>query len=423
MRFNVNILILSRPHIFQQFPNGSKSALDQWQRCEKNGTAKAECARQNKSKPGGAWHGESYGADITLANHTVHMDWPFMMLYHRVEYHTKGVITADGKEEYQTEDGRGHFETMGTPLSHDGLADTFARKQTLHRLISPVGPTAAMHSHLCRISHRIQAAQYQTMATLTMTEYYNRDSTVVTYKPNNAVGVRVSANSKGGMRRKIKGCHNVPGIIIAVHPVGTGSGGTEQPQQYTVLTEFGVLKNTWKVDELVPLSVNSFPELMNVLASFTDLELLATSHPDHKPVDKSRYDEISIEEAWDKYLAKRTKAPQAKSQSSKAVGPRVAAVAAETAIAGSQSMHHANAPQSGSVATPEHKQHQDDGPSHIVEIVGRLKTKYKVRWSYPPNTFTAELQSWMQRSHPKMVEEYELAHPVQPPQQVDLTNS
>lgn len=52
------------------------------------------------------------------------------------------------------------------------------------------------------------------------------------------------------------------------------------------------------------------------------------------------------------------------------------------------------------IAIPEHK--SDDGPSHIVEIVDRLKTKYRVRWSNPPNTFSLILHSWLQKRYAGM---------------------
>ena len=55
----------------------------------------------------------------------------------------------------------------------------------------------------------------------------------------------------------------------------------------------------------------------------------------------------------------------------------------------------------------------------MVEIVARMRTKYKVRWSYPPETFSLEQRNYMEKWYPALVEEYNSDHPPM----VDLTET
>ena len=54
----------------------------------------------------------------------------------------------------------------------------------------------------------------------------------------------------------------------------------------------------------------------------------------------------------------------------------------------------------GHAASP---QHDERGPSYMVEIVARLRTKCKVRWSYPPETFSLEQRGYMEKWYPGLV--------------------
>ena len=171
---SVNILIFTRVHSTTQFPAYSTQASQQWQMSQKNGTAQAECARQKKAKPGGSWNGEEYGVSIVLANNVVNPAQPFIVLFHRTEINTAGRM-EDGKYVCETSGGGGHFESLAVTLGDSDLLLT---------AFYPDGATADMHRHPLHIAHGVQASHYQSIATATMTEQYNRDSNVVHYSHN-----------------------------------------------------------------------------------------------------------------------------------------------------------------------------------------------------------------------------------------------
>jgi hypothetical protein len=129
-----------------------------------------------------------------------------------------------------------------------------------------------------------------------------------------------------------------------------------------------VLSGTWKVDELVPLALNNHAQLVDLYESFTAAELMAPGADGWQPVDLRRYDEVSIEEAWERHRAKRK--PATVSAARRRQGElRSTAVAAETAIVSSQ-VERRRAPNLFNTLSSQPTPRTDRAAAaHIVRIV------------------------------------------------------
>jgi hypothetical protein len=95
-----------------------------------------------------------------------------------------------------------------------------------------------------------------------------------------------------------------------------------------------VVSGTWKIDELVPITLNNFPQLVSRFEELTRAELLGNTDGT-RTVDVSRYSEVSVEEAWRLHQAKMKPARENMARR-RQVEMRASAVAAETAIVSSQ---------------------------------------------------------------------------------------
>ena len=198
-----------------------------------------------------------------------------------------------------------------------------------------------------------------------MAEDYNGQQRVVEFIKMNTVGVRVGHGSKAGKRRQARGTDNLPGIVVAVHSHAVGDSGPSQPQvqhkQYTVLTEFGVLHGTWKIDELMPISLNNFPQLITLMSDMPVEERMSTAHRDGRDIDLTRDPRIGIDDAWTQHRLKRK--PATKSAARPRTAPaRAVVVAAETAIVASR-VDRRRAPSlltvsSQPASTPQRRRHQ-----------------------------------------------------------------
>jgi hypothetical protein len=246
-----------------------------------------------------------------------------------------------------------------------------------------------MHEHLSRIAIRLLATEFNDLARFRMADDYNSQQSVVEYQKLNSVGVRVGHGSKAGKRRQARGTDNLPSIVVAIHTRAVGDASTQVlHKQYTLLTEFGVLENTWKVDELVPLSLHNFPQLASIMAEFSAAELLSETSPDARPIDVSRYPRIGIEDAWKQHRAKRKPATKSAARV-RATPSRTVSVAAETAIVNSR-VDRRRAPSLFTVSSqPASVPPAPRAPAHIVKILAK-NSRYKVLWSDPPNTWTWE---------------------------------
>ena len=308
--------------------------------------------------------------------------WPFICMYHRSDNHIKTSMEK-GVPRVQSSGGFGHYESL--------LADCAADDSTSGpTLLEGVFPSShPMHAHLSRIAIRLLATEFNDLARLRMADDYNSQQSVVEYQKLNSVGVRVGHGSKAGKRRQARGTDNLPSIVVAVHTQVVGDAATQAlHKQYTLLTEFGLLENTWKVDELVPLSLHNFPQLASIMADLSAAELLSETSPDARPIDLSRYPRIGIEDAWKQHRAKRMPATKSAARV-RATPSRTVAVAAETAIVNSR-LDRRRAPSLFTVSSqPASVPLAHRAPAHIVKLLAK-NSKYKVLWSDPPNTWTWE---------------------------------
>ena len=376
----VNFIVYCQLRQRSVFDEESPQAKKAWAEARKDGRAEAKAASLGLRKLEGRWENEEFSTTPVLVPRKFRVNLPFVCLFHRAS--VEWTATKDGA--FSTEGGSGHYETLLVDLSSGGSP---------RRLEGWIPFDHAMYSHLVMIATRILAAQYSDLARFKMAEGYNNKQKVAVYERLNTVGVRVGTDSKASKRKRTKGTHNLPGIIIDVHThaVGNSTDGVEH-QQYTVLTEFGILLNTWKIDELVPIALNAFPQLVALMDNFTARELMQPSHPDFTPVDKSRYQRLSVKEAWDLHQRKK-KPPTVAAGRKRQVAMRVASVAAETALVASK-VDKNNAPSLLTLSTQPTPLSTRSAPSHIIRIVNANSAtagspgRYRVEWSDPPGEMT-----------------------------------
>lgn len=148
------------------------------------------------------------------------------------------------------------------------------------------------------------------------------------------------------------------------------------------------------------LSLNNFPQLINLLHGLNANETAATSSQHWQPVDYSRYAKISIEEAWRRHREKAKPATVVAARR-RQIEARAAASAAETSIIASQ-VDRNRAPSLSTLSnTPAPPPTSGGKASHIIRIVASGRTRYKVLWSEPPGE-----ETWVSRSHMEKREEH-----------------
>jgi len=140
------------------------------------------------------------------------------------------------------------------------------------------------------------------------------------------VGVRVS----GSNPRKGACTNNLPCIVREVVSRHVGSGPKKTHHLYKVVCEFGMVSSTFKIDKLVPLSLNNFPEMVALKQVYG--ELSAT--------ERGRLEKLTLTNAYEKYIAK-SKQRTVDQSRQRSVATRAAATAADTAIAIGQADKHA----------------------------------------------------------------------------------
>ena len=215
--------------------------------------------------------------------------------------------------------------------------------------------------------------------------------------------------SKAAKRRKARGTDNLPGIIVAVHTQAVGTAETQAlHRQYTVLSEFGVLNNTWKVDELVPLSLNNFPQLLTLLSEFSLAQRMTETHADARPINLDRYLRISIEQAWKQHRARRKPATKS-ARRLRATPSRSVAVAAETALIVSR-VDRRKAPSLFTVSSqPASAPPAPTRAPRIIKILAKTGKQYKVQWDDPPGHWTRATHAYVEsyEENREVLEEWE----------------
>jgi hypothetical protein len=390
---SINILMYMQLYLTTTWSKDTRQAKEKWL-----------VVKRGQTKKGG-W-GDFVVTECSttpvLIPRRMRQEWPFITLFHRSQKAVFISVDKNGGYVTNTTGGRGHYEALVVNASNT-VVPQWNGCFDFHDVV---------HSHLYRIGNRILAAQYNDIARCRMEIDYNSKSSVVVYRVPNCVGVRVGQASQAGKRRQAKGTDNLPCLIVGVHTQEVGqkhSGQQVQHQQYKLLCEFGVLSNTWKVDELVPLSLNNYPQLVTLLGGLSAAELMAPGTNGWKPIDLSRYEEIGIEEAWKQHQLKKKPATVNVARNRKTTA-RVTAVAAETSIISSQ-VESRRAPNLfNSVSSQPAPQQSRPSASYIVSIIKESATgeRYKVEWSNSPGEGFWELKTYIEGlpHGPRLIEEY-----------------
>jgi hypothetical protein len=179
--------------------------------------------------------------------------------------------------------------------------------------------------------------------------------------------------------------------------------------------EFGMVSSTFKIDKLVPLSLNNFPEMVALKQVYG--ELSAT--------ERGRLEKLTLTNAYEKYIAK-SKQRTVDQSRQRSMATRAAATAADTAIAVGQADKHA-VPSLAALSYQPSSQPARSGPSHIVAILKEQKARYWVRWSQPEG---AEEETWENKrfmetseAHREVVLTWRASRAsVQPPEIVDVVD-
>jgi hypothetical protein len=399
----VNVLVYCHLEETKRYDGNTQLAALKWREAEKDGIAQSEAARQGKFAPGGSWMEESCKPQSVLVPRRLNENWPFRVIFHRtqiVHYHRKH---ADGKEVGNSEGGRGHYESLVANTAADGEPASY---------LGTFQAGSTIHAHLCHIGNCYLAAQYNDLARVRMETAYNELASVVQYKVLHAVGLRMAAALKKGKRGAARGTDVLPCIVIRVltHAGGGSSGSQAAPtqhEQYKLLCEFGVINGSWKVDALVPVNLRNFPQLVRRFDEFSAAELVMPTHVDYQPIDESRYELVSAEEAWEKHCQKKTPAVR-NNKRRRAAESRTTAVAAETAIVTAK-VDRRKAPSlftTSSQPTPATARSSE--PSHVISIIGHNATedRFKAVWSGTPTDWQWCRKNYLLGACPEVLAKY-----------------
>ena len=190
--------------------------------------------------------------------------------------------------------------------------------------------------------------------------------------------------------RKGNTAKSLPGLVIAIRKKKVGDGAkVVWHQLYQVWCAQGVLSQTIKVDQLVPLSINNFPELLAFRDKrLTAEERLPSSDPKwQSPLTStaSSYPTVTLKTVWEQHRATYKQRTEDQSRKRK-VGTRAAADAADTAIAATR----ADANKALSLATvtnqpapPASSSSASSQPSRIARILNVSKSEYTVQYTEP----------------------------------------
>jgi hypothetical protein len=266
---------------------------------------------------------------------------------------------------------------------------------TTHGLIDCLHPA---YPDVLNIATRALAANDQVKANTRTAADHNRTASLAAYRKGDAVGVHIDGKNP----RKASVRDALPCVIIEVLRRVDEDGLQSDPRtMYRVASPQGVLARTYKLDRLVPLSINNYPALLELrksyaIASAGDIRAELT---------------VTLTEAWTKHRAAyhpatATTAARQQQQQQRAATQRAAAAVAQSAILASQSSTVQPPP---GPAAPLRSQDSDaaPSPSFIVKIIGANKRSYKVQWSQPVECpeWTLESRRTMHRHSDQPVRE------------------
>ena len=245
------------------------------------------------------------------------------------------------------------------------------------------GDAAAEYHHCLTLAQRYMAGVNQQAASDNMAAQYDRKQKLHQFNLLDAVGVRVPGRNP----RKGDTSHNVPGLVIGITDREVGSATKVTHKMYTVWCAQGVLSQPVKLDKLVPLSINNFPELLDFRdRMLTPAErLLPTDTGWQSPLlgTASKLRKVEISKAWKQQLSGYTQRTN-NQRRQRATDARTAAVAADTAL----QLARADQRRVTSLATvsnqPAPARPTATRGSYITKILGTVGTaKYRVQWSEP----------------------------------------
>ena len=306
----------------------------------------------------------------------------------------------DGTDVGSSSGGRGHYEGLVADTAADGDPTSYLGKFQAN---------SALHSHLCHIGNCHLAAQYNDVARVRMETAYNEQASVVRFKVPNAVGLRIAAlknGKRGGKRHRCAAVHRHQGRGRVVADIDWHAQHT-QHEQYKLLSEFGVLDGSFKVDALVPVNLRNFPQLVGLYDACTAEKLMTLTHSDYPPIDKSRYELVSPDEEWEKHGQKKTPAAR-NNKRRRAAQPRTTAVAAETAIVTAK-VDRRKAPSLFTTSSqPTPAAGLPSTASHPIEIIGHnaAADRFKTVWSGTPTDCIWCPKRYLLSACPELLEKY-----------------
>ena len=357
IHYQLNILLFVSMRETKTFHAGTEAAERRWAEERGESTGKPRKRQRTTRK----WERTTLVVTPKLVGERLRQGAPFAVLYHRCDVEHVMNRGPDGKDFNLTYHSIGHYEAL---VATRGGDDT-----TTHGLITPTNPA---YPDVLSIATRALSVNDVEKANVRSAADYDRTASGAVYKKGDAVGVRV----RGSNPRKGSGSENLPCVVVALQQRIDEDVPQSKPRtMYQVVSKHGVLRRTYKVDQLVPLSINNYPDLLELRSAFADLSA----------EDIEAKDKVSINAAMTQHRAEFTPATLTTSarqqqQHQRAVQQRKAAVAAETAIAASQS----SVPVRPSSPIPAAaSSHRANSPSRIVKIISQTKTGYRCQWSQP----------------------------------------
>ena len=228
------------------FGAGTPEAVSKWATATAR-EKQVQMRSTGRDKPGGKWVEEAGSTSYTLVPAFIVQDRPFIVLYQRTYTHWK----ARRGRSMETDSG-GHFEAVVKRFRNA------AGEVQYSGLFSIRGDTALEYNHCLTLAQRYMATINQQAASQNMARDYDRKSNVHQFSQLDAVGVRVPGrNPRKGNTRNI-----LPGLVVGIHSHKVGTANAVTHKLYTVWCPHGVLSQPIKVDKLVTLSANNFPELL-----------------------------------------------------------------------------------------------------------------------------------------------------------------
>ena len=260
-------------------------------------------------------------------------DSPFIVLYQRTYTNQQLRMEGDPPTQVTRTDGStGHFEAIvRRTRSAAGVLEYSG-------VFRPGGDTATEYGVIRLIADRLMAERNSEKASMEMAVYHDAKSSRTKYALLDAVGVRVP----GRNARKGDGPNSLPGVVIGIYRQEAGACTARVVHQlYTVWCEYGVLSQMMKVDKLVTLTINGYPQLLHFRdETLTAAERLPEGSPGHQqPLTGTAagIPKITVEAAWKAHLRRRRQRTEDQSRQ-RTVSTRQAADAADTAIAPTLSM-------------------------------------------------------------------------------------